>query len=716
MKWQTAAAILAAILLGTGAITYTDLFGVLVQLSGVNSTHSGDMYCKNRDCYGDVNVTTTYWRFCFAHYNGTKYENKTLFKKVVSRRTLHINLDNVDNIISTSPRIEVDWLVPARGAGNWRPIKDGDCWERGKVNKNRFVPINKKPEETIKWGVNIGDYIDVDPKWIGNGTNPEIIKGKNNSYLTSKTVTEEAIIPIEINSYIDWKGYEDLKLDELDIRLIGRGLQVKHNYQIDDLIDFYPEKIDRMNAEIERLREMEVREDGETMTFLKEKVIRLKDKYALVILEKESRDKLLFDRNPIGTVYYIDFDGGNDSALGTSITTAWGNITKYTTATVRSAGDIAFVRANMQLNQITSTINFDEDGTASNPIQIIGATVSDTDDTWGDGSDVKPTISFEGTAWKAQLNSDDHWQFKNLIFKNSSHSTGMFSVSSSQGIFFDNCVFKNNDATNSEGLEFTTSSEAHINNCLFTHFKSASSLLSSFGSILYIKNSIFNDSVSGAPTSIQALNGGVVYIKDSNISGSTFGLRSTTGGKIYARNINFSGVTNHHSNTDIGILQAEGINQDVNATFNYHTDSNLDRETSVVRSGGAKTSAKLQPQSFTGNVTPATLTPNYFVNGDFKIWTTPVETNITIYLRGFNWASLPTATELFIETEYLDEATTARRTSVLSDEVLPDSSTWVGFDTVFTPVQEGWAYVTVKLHKFEDTSTGIYVDIKPVVS
>ncbi len=163
MKWQYVAGILLTILLG-GVLTYTDLFGQLFQLTGVNATHSGDIYCTE-NCESFINVTTTYWRICFAHYKGTKYaDDGVLFKKVSRSRTLHVNLDNVSSLISTKPEVPVDWLVPARGRDNWRPIKDGDCWDRKKINRIKLVG-HKKEWENVKWTFEVGDYLEIDPVW-----------------------------------------------------------------------------------------------------------------------------------------------------------------------------------------------------------------------------------------------------------------------------------------------------------------------------------------------------------------------------------------------------------------------------------------------------------------------------------------------------------------------------------------------------------------------
>ncbi len=160
MKWQDVNKKLVG-----SSIGIITLFTALFMLTGVSYTHSGDIVC-DEECEAYINVTTSYWRICFDNYNDTKYSDETLFKKRTRSRTLHVNLDHVDNIISTEPRIEVDWLVPARGKGNWRPIKGGDCWERKKNNRIKLV-AKKNASQTVKWSFILGDKVDIDPIFYG---------------------------------------------------------------------------------------------------------------------------------------------------------------------------------------------------------------------------------------------------------------------------------------------------------------------------------------------------------------------------------------------------------------------------------------------------------------------------------------------------------------------------------------------------------------------
>ena len=124
-----------------GSLGVFSLFAWIVLLTGVSVDYTGDIYCEE-ECISYVNVTSTYWRICFA--------------------------DDFE-LVQTNPDIEVEVYVPARGKGNWRLFDHTkDCIERkNKYNvlPNRFKIVGHKEEwETVKWSV---DKFDVDPMWIG---------------------------------------------------------------------------------------------------------------------------------------------------------------------------------------------------------------------------------------------------------------------------------------------------------------------------------------------------------------------------------------------------------------------------------------------------------------------------------------------------------------------------------------------------------------------
>ena len=184
VRWQTVAKFL-----GGGSVGVIGLFTYLFLLTGISYTYTGDSVCDKLNCEAYINVSTTYWRTCFEHtkdsqkvylpYNsvyGGSNEKLTpfiynelesqpvLFKKSTRGRTLWVNLNKVDNIISTDPPISVDWLVPARGKGNWRPIKDGDCWNRLRTNKIKLVG-HPTEAQIIKWSFEL-DEVSIDPIFI----------------------------------------------------------------------------------------------------------------------------------------------------------------------------------------------------------------------------------------------------------------------------------------------------------------------------------------------------------------------------------------------------------------------------------------------------------------------------------------------------------------------------------------------------------------------
>jgi hypothetical protein len=97
-----------------------------------------------------------------------------------------------------------------------------------------------------------------------------------------------------------------------------------------------------------------------------------------------------------GTVYYIDLTNGDDANDGLEANDdhSWLTIAKYTSVTVRTAGDIAKVRANTT-QVIGANVIFDEDGTTDALISIIGCD-SVVNDPWGDASDVRPIFDLNG--------------------------------------------------------------------------------------------------------------------------------------------------------------------------------------------------------------------------------------------------------------------------------------------------------------------------------
>jgi len=585
-------------------------------------------------------------------------------------------------------------------------------------------------------------------------------------------------------------SYRNLSRDDWFRKIKYRGLEHKHTFQLQALANFYPQKIAKVsNSFFFCDPSLSLHENQQLFLefelYRKQKLERLKDKLAAVLKEIEFREEGIVKREPIGTTYYLDFDGatgnltgtwtftngsttvsGSSGAAtselaagdyvrvsngsewykvtsvtddnsfeitpafqqatvtdaadstkynnydGTSTSTPFVHLNQFTTDTARSPGDILKVRANQTHLYAGIDIVFDEDGDANNMIVIRGC--SSTDDPWGDGSDVKPIIGFGDTSYQLYLNSDDYWKFARLESIESSSAYGIVRVRYSHNVSFNNCIFR--DAS-SIGVYLIYSGNISFEDCSF-YSNSARNFFSD-GSRFWCEGCAFD---GGAATTDYG-----IYILGSfgEIIACSFGAStshdiydvffSNAGARILARNCSFAGTISFSTVYARGaIFRSEDHNQTKGAHRTYYFNGTIEKDTSVVRSGGASSSAKMSPNSYCGLYYPLTIADD-FCSGDFKLWLPAEEKTVTIYMRTFGYTSLPTADELYIEASYLDEATGGHRATVQSTETVSANDTWTAFSVTFTPSQEGWVYVTVYLKKYE-ASSGVYVDIKPVVS
>ena len=569
-----------------------------------------------------------------------------------------------------------------------------------------------------------------------------------------------------------------------------RGLEHKYDWQLETLAKFHPVKIARIENSTfipdPLLSPEENKQQQLEFEWHKaQKLLRLKDKLAAVLKELEFRKEEIVKREPIGTTYYLDFDGAtgnltgtwtftngsttvsgsggaatselaagdyvrvsngsewykvtsvtNDNEFeitptfqqatvtdaadstkynnydGTSTSTPFVHLSQYTTDTARTAGDILKVRANQTHLYAGIDIVFDEDGDANNMIEIRGC--SSTDDPWGDGSDVRPIIGFGDTAYQLYALLDDFWKFKRLECIESSDSNGILYLHRSHNWIIDSCVFRD---AGEVGLHLNSAYTALIQDCSF--YSNTTQNLRVSSSRFKCIDCAFD---GGAATTDFGF-----YVNGLNIGeliNCTFGSSSAHDlsdirfiylpSRIYARNCSFAGSISFLSEALGAFLRSEDHNQTKGAHQVLYHNGTIEKDTSVVRSGGASSSAKMTPNSNCGLYYPLTIADD-FCSGDFKLWLPAEEKTVTIYMRTFGYTSLPTAYELYIEASYLDEATGGHRATVKSTQTVSTNDTWTAFSVTFTPSQEGWVYVTVYLKKYEADS-GVYVDIKPVVS
>ncbi|RLC82261.1 MAG: hypothetical protein DRI61_02670 [Chloroflexi bacterium] len=584
--------------------------------------------------------------------------------------------------------------------------------------------------------------------------------------------------------------YKDLTQEEWLAKIKYRGLEHKHEWQLQALVKFYPVKISRVANSIfipDPLLSPEEnkKQQLEFEWYKKQKLARLKDKLAAVLKEIEFRNDGIVKREPIGTTYYLDFDGatGNltgtwtftngsttvsgsggaatselaagdyvrvsngsewykvtsvtddnnfeitpafqqatvtdaaDSSKynnydGTATTTPFVHLNQYTTDTARSPGDVLKVRANQTHLYAGIDIVFDEGGNADNMIEIRGC--SSTDDPWGDGSDVKPIIGFGDTAYQLYLYSDDFWKMSRLELIESSSSYGIVRVRYSHNSFFNNCIFR--DAS-SIGVYLIYSGNTLFQDCSF--YSNSVRNLYSDGSRFKCEGCAFDGGAATTDYGIDILGSFGELITCSFGASSSHDIHdiffSNAGARIFARNCSFAGTISFSTSYAQGaILRSEDHNQTKGAHQTLYFNGTIEKDTSVVRSGGASSSAKMTPNSNCGLYYPLTIADD-FCAGDFKLWLPAEQKTVTIYLRTFGYTTFPTADELYIEASYLDEATGGHRATVKSTQTVSANDTWTAFSVTFTPAQEGWVYVTVYLKKYEADS-GVYVDIKPVIS
>lgn len=173
--------------IGTSGSVFAILAYIFL-LTGVSYTYTGDSYVTNGSGEAYVNVTTAYWRICFA--------------------------DNFD-FVSTTPTIDTRVYVPTYGT-KWRLFDPArDCIDRGKVN--RFKIIGKDITETTKWSF-IADTsyinkIDIDPYWIVDGTFNNVTNETEFYHLSLNDMSLLLYLPMDYNLSTITRDYSSYSND-----------------------------------------------------------------------------------------------------------------------------------------------------------------------------------------------------------------------------------------------------------------------------------------------------------------------------------------------------------------------------------------------------------------------------------------------------------------------------------------------------------------------
>jgi hypothetical protein len=415
---------------------------------------------------------------------------------------------------------------------------------------------------------------------------------------------------------------------------------------------------------------------------------------------------------------------------------SWKTINKYTTTTARTAGDKAYLRANMTHTQGAANITIDEHGSESAYIYVIGCNATQLIDPWHDASDLRPIIDFNAGAYNMVI-TKSFWTFRNIDIRNNNlTSVGMVAISgaSINRIYFTNCRFYDSAHASSYGVAFApaattiSASDVVFTDCAFTNCKQYDVYLGAASYVAFIRCTF--DSGANA-TEIGAL----IYAcrpffkdcnfgKTSSFATSDVWFGGSASSKGIFRNCRFTsspGIGFSASWSYCSVAVSEDHNGVSGANGAYTRVGSVVRSTTELRTGGASTSALMIPSnSNIANNYPLSINGDMY-DPDFKVWCPEFATTIAIYMRSYGtWTTVPTNTELYIEAEYVTDDTTdaITRTTSTSTQTLTQASQsdWVAFTITITPHIASFVNLKVYLSKYESTSQGVYVDIKPIVS
>lgn len=518
--------------------------------------------------------------------------------------------------------------------------------------------------------------------------------------LTSIELTQWVQDKINANR-LSWTAQNDVSFD--------RGLHHKYDQQLLDIIEQYKNKYKRL---IERYKESLDDIQGKIANFdisqaelkdeilgLKDNVIRMADKYWAVKWEIEGRRLNIFKRTPVGTIYYIDLDGGNDSADGLSTGNAWLTLEKYTTVTVRSPGDIAYVRANT--DEIPAGNIVADEYSYTDFIQIIGCD-SVINDPWSDGSDVKPIVNFN--ALSTYLRPADGWKFTRMVYRNTTNSIGNIEIDH-EIVWWKDCEIKDSSTS---GARIGLRGAGYFDGCLFENNTNIG-LMFYGGGFGFFKSCTFDGGTGGQNVGLDLGNyGGYAEVVDSlfgqiNAHGSCdFYIRHNSQLKIKNTKYNTVGYTSDPY-SPMPYMRSEDDNGVYGAGIVQSPMGKITKQASPV-TGNAIESYKLEPtQRVHLDGRFLTLNENGLIEFPFIIeGTASQQITITIKLQAESaWGTYPTASELYIEASYYDSGSDAGRSTIASTQVISSSGTWVSFTVTMTPLRNGPIYVNVYLKKYE---------------
>ena len=483
---------------------------------------------------------------------------------------------------------------------------------------------------------------------------------------------------------------KNMKFTDWDKKIKYRGVDYKQPEQLDVARAFYEKKIPELIA----------KNDSKLAT----QITRLKDKYACVVMEQAYREANMVSRELHNTVYYIDLDGGNNGNTGLSIAQAWLTLEQYTTTTVRSAGDIAYVRANT--SEISGGISCDELGEFNNPISIIGCDAV-THDPWSDSSNVLPLLDFDDTGWS--LETSDFWTITRLDIRGG--TSGGIIATGSRGISINDCIIRENPGDYGVNIKY-----GKIHGCSF-YDNTYQSIFNS-GGILIIEDCIFNGGSAEGTVYAIGLENARIYLDNCSFGVTTQYSTSsltTSNSVVIGRNNSFSNDISLHDGLFLNSshFYSEDHNQVKGAQYSGSNDGIVEKDISPELDG--LPSILMSPYDTTGEISGLGLTISHQFHHDYAIWCPASATTVTIKARETAaWAADPTAAQFYFEASYLNHATSATRSIIASAQAL-SGTTEISFTMTFTPAQVGWAYIICYLKAYEAGKT-VNVSVKPAIT
>jgi len=375
-------------------------------------------------------------------------------------------------------------------------------------------------------------------------------------------------------------------------------------------------------------------------------------------------------------------DGSLKNAGDGSSGTPWAHPRQASTDNIRTAGDIVHFQNGQTLVLHNVDWVFDESGTAVAPITYI------SDDWKGLSNSTPYVLDFDSTSHGIYCNGRDYLIFKNFTNKNSQDSSGAIVNTGSGSLLFEDCDF-----TDCYIGTYTYDGHTYFKNCNFTG-------LSNKGISLY--------------------NGGRCIMEGGSIEGSSavYGVWADLGVKIFLRDVeigqvsalNFDFYMSNSSVTaelfnckwdssKIGFesaydnmsISSYNHNQVEDAYFYKHSERGaVEKDTVEVRAGGASSCVKASPA---GSLWPGL---EYKLLDWVEEAVAAAAQTRTVYIKSKGLSStFPTATQLWLQAEYLDAATGSSRTTVKSTAVISVDDTYTAFAVNFTPAQVGKVHYKV---------------------